>query len=226
MMQKRSVRLGDYDTASDGLWTLAALDFQEPELETNLVPIPGRTRGPLDLSYVLTEGEPCYGSRSLSITLESSEGDRAARQMRISNMINRLHGRRVDIVLPDHPQHYATGRLSVKQSYNDLAHAAVEVSATCEPWLYSAKETQVVLQATSSEQVAHLTNSGAMTVVPVLEVTAEAGQNILLKYGTASGSFSAGIYSWPTLWLTPGEHEVTYSGAGIMTIKYRAAVLR
>ena len=226
MMQKRSVRLGDYDTASDGLWPLAALDFQEPELETNLVPIPGRTRGPLDLSYVLTEGEPCYGSRSLSITLESSEGDRAARQMRISNMINRLHGRRVDIVLPDHPQHYATGRLSVKQSYNDLAHAAVEVSATCEPWLYSAKETQVVLQATSSEQVAHLTNSGAMTVVPVLEVTAEAGQNILLKYGTASGSFSAGIYSWPTLWLTPGEHEVTYSGAGIMTIKYREAVLR
>ena len=226
MMQKRSVRLGDYDTASDGLWTLAALDFQEPELETNLVPIPGRTRGPLDLSYVLTEGEPCYGSRSISITLESSEGDRAARQLRISNMINRLHGRRVDIVLPDHPQHYATGRLSVKQSYNDLAHAAVEVSGTCELWLYSAEETQVVLQATSSEQVAHLTNSGAMTVVPVLEVTAEAGQNILLKYGTASGSFSAGIYSWPTLWLTPGEHEVTYSGAGIMTIKYREAVLR
>lgn len=225
-MQKRSVRLGDYDTAADGLWTLAALDFPEPDQETNMVQVPGRTKGPLDLSAILTEGEPCYGSRSLSITLESSEGDREARQVRISNMINRLHGRRVDIVLPDHPQHYATGRLSVKQSYNDLAHAAVEVSGTCEPWLYSAEETQVVLQATSSEQVEHLTNSGAMTVVPVLEVTAEAGQNILLKYGTASGSFSAGIYSWPTLWLTPGEHEVTYSGAGIMTIKYREAVLR
>lgn len=225
-MEKRSVRLGDYDTAADGLWTLAALDFPEPDQETNMVQVPGRTKGPLDLSAILTEGEPFYGSRSLSITLESSEGDREARQVRISNMINRLHGRRVDIVLPDHPQHYATGRLSVKQSYNDLAHAAVEVSGTCEPWLYSAEETQVVLQATSSEQVAHLTNSGAMTVVPVLEVTAEAGQNILLKYGTASGSFSAGIYSWPTLWLTPGEHEVTYSGAGIMTIKYREAVLR
>lgn len=225
-MQKRSVRLGDYDTAADGLWTLADLDFPEPAQETNMVPVPGRTKGPLDLSAILTEGEPCYGSRSLSITLESSEGDREARQMRISNMINRLHGRRVDIILPDHPQHYATGRLSVKQSYNDLAHAAVEVSGTCEPWLYSAKETQVVLQATSSEQVAHLKNSGAMTVVPVLEVTAEEGQNILLKYGTASGSFSAGIYSWPTLWLTPGEHDVTYSGAGIMTIKYREAVLR
>ena len=226
MMQKRSVRLGDYDTASDGLWTLAALDFQEPDQETNMVQVPGRTKGPLDLSAILTEGEPCYGSRSLSITLESSEGDREARQVRISNMINRLHGRRVDIVFPDHPQHYSTGRLSVKQSYNDPAHAAVEVSGTCEPWLYSAEETQVVLQATSSEQVAHLTNAGAMTVVPVLEVTAEAGQNILLKYGTASGSFSAGTYSWPTLWLTPGEHEVTYSGAGTLTITYREAVLR
>lgn len=225
-MEKRSVRLGDYDTAADGLWTLAALDFPEPDQETNMVQVPGRTKGPLDLSAILTEGEPCYGSRSLSITLESSEGDREARQVRISNMINRLHGRRIEIVLPDNPDHYALGRVGVRQLYNDPAHAAVEISGTCEPWLYAAEETQVVLQATSSEQVAHLTNAGAMTVVPVLEVTAEAGQNILLKYGTASGSFSAGTYSWPTLWLTPGEHEVTYSGAGTLTITYREAVLR
>lgn len=225
-MQKRSVRLGNYDTATDGLWTLSALDFPEPDQETNMVPVPGRTKGPLDLSAVLTEGEPCYGSRSLSITLESSEGDRASRQVRISDIINRLHGRRVDIVLPDYPQHYAVGRVTVRQLYNDLAHASVEITGTCEPWLYATEETAVELRATTAEATTTLHNSGAMTVVPVLEVTAETGQNILLKYGTSSGAFSAGTYSWPALMLTPGDHEVTYSGAGIMTIKYREAVLR
>ena len=225
-MQKRSVRLGDYDTATDGLWTLAALDFPEPDQETNLVQVPGRSRGPLDLSTALTEGEPSYGSRALSITLESSEGDRAARAVRISDMVNRLHGRRVDIVLPDYPGRYATGRVSVKQSYNNLAHAAVEVSGTCEPWLYSAAESQVKVQASTAENAVEIQNGGAMTVVPVLEVTAEEGQNILLKYGTSSASFSAGTYTWPALWLTPGTHELTYSGAGTLTIKYREAVLR
>lgn len=225
-MQKRSVRLGDYDTATDGLWTLAALDFPEPDQETNMVQVPGRTKGPLDLSAILTEGEPFYGSRSLSITLECSEGDRAARAERISDMVNRLHGRRVDIVLPDYPGRYATGRVSVKQSYNDPAHAAVEVSGTCEPWLYSAAESQVKVQASTAENTVEIQNGGAMTVVPVLEVTAEEGQNILLKYGASSASFSAGTYTWPALWLTPGVHELTYSGSGTLTIKYREAVLR
>ena len=225
-MQKRSVRLGDYDTATDGLWTLAALDFSEPDMEQNQVQVPGRARGPLDLSMLLTEGEPCYGARTLSITLECSEGDRAARAERISDMVNRLHGRRVDIVLPDYPGRYATGRVSVKQSYNDLAHAAVEVSGTCEQWLYSASESQVKVQASTAENTVEIQNGGAMTVVPVLEVTAEEGQNILLQYGASSASFSAGTYTWPALWLTPGTHELTYSGAGTLTIKYREAVLR
>ena len=225
-MKKRSVRLGDYDTATDGLWTLAALDFPEPDQETNMVPVPGRTKGPLDLSYVLTEGEPCYGSRPLSITLESSEGDRAARQLRISNMINRLHGRRIEIVLPDNPDHYALGRVGVRQLYNDPAHAAVEISGTCEPWLYAAEETRVLIQATTIESTTTLHNAGAMSVVPVLEVTAEDGGNVILKYGTSSGAFSTGTYSWPALLLTPGYHDVRCSGAGSVTIKYREAVLR
>lgn len=225
-MKKRSVRLGNYDTATDGLWTLSALDFPEPDQDTNLVPVPGRAKGPLDLSTALTEGEPCYGSRTLSITLESSEGDREARAARISKMVNEIHGRRVDIVLPDNPAHYATGRVAVKQSYNDLAHASVTITGTCDPWLYAADETVVELQATTDESSTTLRNAGAMSVVPLLEVVAEEGQNVLVKYAAASASFSAGTYTWPALRLTPGSHKLTYSGAGTLTIKWREAVLR
>jgi hypothetical protein len=225
-MMKRTVQLGDYDTAAHGLWTLTALEFPEPAPEENLAQVPGRVMGPLDLSAVLTDGEPRYGVRTLNVTLESSEGDRLARGARISEMVNKLHGRRVDIVLPDHPLHYATGRLTIKTLYNDLAHASVEVAGVCEPWLYAREETKVPLQATAAEQTARLRNAGAMSVVPVLEVTAEDGANVLLSYGGASKALPAGTYTWPNLRLTPGDHTITYSGAGTLTITYREAVLK
>lgn len=225
-MKKRTIQLGDYDTAAHGLWTLTGWAFPEPTPEENLVQVPGRVRGPLDLSTVLTDGEPSYGSRSLSITLESSEGDRMARAARIADMVNRLHGRRVDIVLPDHPLHYAAGRLAVKTLYNDPAHASVEVSGVCEPWLYAKDETKVQLLATDAEQSVRLRNAGAMPVVPVLEVAAGEGNSVLLGYGDRSQALSAGTYSWADLRLTPGDHVITYRGSGTLTITYREAVLR
>lgn len=225
-MKKRTIQLGDYDTAAHGLWTLTGWEFPEPEMEENLVNIPGRVKGPLDLSTVLTDGEPRYGARPLTITLESSEGDRLAREARISEMVNKLHGRRVDFVLPDHPLHYGTGRLRVETLYNDLAHASVQVTGTCEPWLYAKDETVVPIVATTAAQTVRLRNAGAMPVVPSLEIEAEEGASVLLAFGAASVAVSAGTYIWPELQLPPGDHVITCSGAGTLTIKYREAVIR
>lgn len=225
-MIKRTIKLGDYDTAAHGLWTLTAWDFPEPAMEENLVNVPGRAKGPLDLTTALTDGQPWYGARPLSITLESSEGDRLAREARISEMVNKLHGRRVDFVLPDHPLHYGTGRLAVKKLYNDMAHASVQVTGTCEPWLYARDETVVPLQATATAQTVRLRNPGAMAVVPLVEVTAAAGASVNLVYGAYSWALSAGAYKLPDLLLTPGDHVITYSGAGTLTFTYREALIR
>jgi hypothetical protein len=226
MYKKRTIRLGDYDTAADGLWTLTGWKFPEPEVEQNLVNVPGRALGPLDLSTALTDGQPVYGARPLTITLESSEGDRLAREARISAMVNRLHGQRVNFVLPDHPLHYGTGRLQVETLYNDMAHASVQVTGTCEPWLYAKDETVVQLQATTAAQTARLRNAGAMPVVPLVEITAAAGATVLLVFGTYSWALGPGTYKLPDLALLPGDHVITYSGAGTATITYREAVLR
>lgn len=225
-MEKRTLILGEYNTAAHGLWTLSSWTLEEPELLTNLQPVPGRIKGPLDLSTALTDGLPSYGPRSLSAVLESSEGDRLAREGRISHMINQLHGQRVDIVLPDHPGRYAVGRLSVSRLYNDLAHGSVQVSAVCEPWLYAAAETVVTLKAATAEQTAQLYNLGAMPVVPVLDITAATGESVVLSFGSSSLSLSAGSYEWPELFLTPGVHSLVYSGAGTVRITWREGVLR
>ena len=221
MRTPRSMTFGSYHTHADGLWTLTGWKFSDATYKQTLVEIPGSSVL-LDLSTSLTGGEPTYSSRTLTATFESSEGDRLARKARIEKMINTLDGYRMNIILPDDPDRYITGRLSVKELYNDMAHASVQVTAVCEPWKYAKAETVVSLQAETDEQEATLVNSGRLGLVPTLVVT---DGDVRVTYGTNSWALSPGTYALPDFYLTPGEHAFTYEGEGALTITYREAVL-
>lgn len=222
MFKKRGMKLGSYDTAANE-WTLAAWKLGEAPQKTNLVEKPGGD-GSWDLSTALTDGVLRYGDRQLSATLECSEGDRLYREAKISQMINQLDGMEVNIELPDDPDHYLVGRLKLVKDYNDMAHGAVSLAATCRPWKYKYKETQVKLTATTTEQTARLVNNGRRVVVPVLTV-AGTNASIRIAYGSSSLTLTAGTASWPALVLTPGTHELKFSGSGSLEITYREAIL-
>lgn len=220
----RKIIFGTYDTAASGLWTLTGWELSAAEAESNLVEVPGRKKGPLDLSRVLTDGEPIYGARELTVTLESSEGTRLQREERINTMINWLDGWTMDIQLPDDDGHYVTGRVHVAKEYNDPAHAAVTVTAVCEPWRYFKTAKEINLTAATEEATATLTNSGRMFLVPLLAITGTDAQ-VLVVYGSASWSLGAGAYALPDMVLPPGDNVVKFSGTGELKFSYREAVL-
>ena len=224
-MQKRKIIIGTYDTALEGLWTLTGWAFSRAVANEDYAAVPGHN-GPLDLSTVLTDGEPYYGSREFEATLESSEGTRLEREERINKMINKLDGWRFNIILPDDPQHYINGRVRVEKLYNDPVHAAVSISATCEPWRYNNSETVVGLIATAAEQTAALINNGRRSVVPTINVT---GGAVFLKFNTSAGEQSwalePGEYILADIYLKSGSAPLTYSGSGQITLTYREAVL-
>lgn len=221
-MTKRGLIIGEYDTVINGQWLLTQLELTDPEQVTNFVEVTGRRKGPLDLSAALTDGDPTYGSRTLTATFESSEGNRLERESRINVMTNWLDGWRANIILPDDAQHFLVGRVSVKRLYNDLAHASVQVVAICEPWRYNREETKVVLQATTEDQTVTLPNAGRLAVVPLLTVTEG---EVLLAAGGASWALGPGTYALPDLILMQGGKQITFSGAGVLTFTYREAVL-
>lgn len=224
-MQKRKIIIGTYDTALEGLWTLAAWTLGDAEQSTNYVSVPGHS-GLLDLSTVLTDGEPHYGSRSFEAVLESSEGTRLEREERINYMVNRLDGWRFNIILPDDPQHYINGRVRIEKLYNDLAHASVRVTATCDTWRYNNSETVVGLIATETEQVASLVNSGRCSVVPTITVE---GGSVRLTFNTGNTentwALGPGEHILGDIYLKTGSVPLRYSGSGQITLKYREAVL-
>lgn len=218
-MEKRKVIFDTYDTAVY-LWTLASWSCPTPEPVTNLVEVPGRVDGPLDASTVLT-GDIRYGTRPLEVRLESSEGTRQERQARIDNLVSLLHGQRVNVWGPDDGEHYLVARLNVKPEYNDLAHAAVVVTGTCEPWLYDNEETKVSVTAPGeTPQEVTLVND-RRPACPVITVTGD----VSVEYNGVSFALSEGVYKLPDIVLTLGESVVRVTGAGSATFTYRKAVL-
>lgn len=221
-MERRKIRFGSYNTAEYG-WTLTGWTLEMPEYKSNFVTVPGRD-GDLDASTALTDGVPKYGNRTLTVTLECSEGTRIDRETRISTMVNRLDGRRMDIRLPDEDYRYLTGRVAVRPEYSDMAHAAVTVTAICDPWRYNEQETALVMAAGDTEQTARLTNEGRRTVVPLLEITGDLAQ-VLLTYDTYSWTLCAGTYQLPDLIVPQGGISISYSGSGTLRFSYREAIL-
>lgn len=218
-MEKRKIIIGTYDTAAQG-WTLSAWKLSPAEQKTKYLDKPDGD-GAWDLSTALTDGVPIYNTRTLTATFECSEGNRMSREEEIRRMINQLDGMRERIILPDNAYHYITGRVHVEKDYNDLAHAAVKLTAVCEPWKYANTETVVAVALTTEKQTVHLINGGRRTLVPEVKVDGE----LLLEYGTASIAMNSGTYKWPNLVLTPGSHDIKVSGTGTAVITYREAVL-
>lgn len=219
-MEKRKILFGIYDTAVHG-WTLTGWKLGAAEQKTQYIEKPNGD-GSWDLSTALTDGVIKYTDRPLTVTLECSEGNRMEREKTIRAMINQLDGMKEEIRLPDDDEHYVVGRLHVVREYNDLVHAAVTVTALCEPWKYADAETIVTVAADSTKKCVALCNAGRRAVVPTITVK---GGPVLLEHEAVSQSLAEGTYSWSHLLLTPGGHSLTYSGTGTVTISYREAVL-
>lgn len=221
-MEKRKIIFGSYDTAAQG-WTLASWELSAAEYRTQFVEVPGRD-GDLDLSTALTDGVPKYGSRTLTVTLERSDGTRLDREAAINTMVNWLDGWRMDIHLPDDGSNHLTGRVHVAKDYNDMAHAAVSVSVICDPWRYHNYETVVALTAGATQQTARLTNSGRRSVVPLIVITGDDAA-VNLQFGSMSWMLSAGSYQLPDLIVPQGGVSVVVSGTGAISFTYREALL-
>lgn len=226
-MTKRTVKIGSYDTAVRG-WTLTGIKLSSPEQKTNYVEKSGGD-GSWDLSTVMTDGIPRYKNRSLTLTLECSQGSRDDRETLINEMVNQLDGFDWPIVLPDRPEHYLHGRVHITVNQN-LAYAAVTITAEVEPWFYANRETVVMLNApiTSSTDAAtfQLWNHGRRVVSPLITVDGVAH----LSFNGSHTNLTTGTFEWSALQLSPGMNELIYTGSmaatDTLTLTYREAVLR
>lgn len=215
---RRYFIISNTNTWYDLRLTLTAKDTTDPEPKTNYVTLDGMS-GTLDLSEALT-GEVAYSDRTVTASFWTSEGTREDRDALLRRVTAEWHGKRVQIIEPDDPDHFFVGRVKVKNVQRSLVHAAFDIEATCEPWRYALHETERLVQVNGQASVV-INNSGVKSLTPSLSVTG----TVSVTVNGATSKLTAGSYQITDLRLHQGVNVVAVDGKGSVTFTYREATL-
>ena len=215
---RRYFIISNTNTWYDLRLTLTAKDTTDPEPKTNYVELDGMS-GTLDLSEALT-GEVAYSDRTVTASFWTSEGTREDRDALLRRVTAEWHGKRVQIIEPDDPDHFFVGRVKVKNVQRSLVHAAFDIEATCEPWRYALHETERLVQVNGQASVV-INNSGVKSLTPSLSVTG----TVSVTVNGATSKLTAGSYQITDLRLHQGVNVVAVDGKGSVTFTYREATL-
>ena len=187
-----------------------------PEVKTYLVSVPGRS-GSLDFTEALTDGQPAYDDRQLTITMYCFAEDEQLPKMEAACR-NALHGQKLNIVLDCDPEYYYRGRLSVDWVSEDNIDIAT-ITATCDPYKYKLSSTVKEFDVSGSLSVT--LQNDRMPTVPTVTTDAE----ITVQFGESTIVFPAGTRRAPALLLTEGENQLTLTGSGHIKFEYQEGAL-
>ena len=210
--------LDNFNTWEDWRLTLTAKEVPPPKPKTNYIDLDGR-HGTLDLSEALT-GEVVYEDRTVKAKFWTSEGTLDSRVQLIREIIAALHGRKVQIIEPDDPDHYFLGRVHIKPDAHDQVHDELTLEAVCEPWRYALTQEMCRVEVAGSKN-AVIQNNGVKTLCPTIEVEG----SVTLDYNGGTVGLTTGSYKVSDLKLRRGINAVEVSGTGTVTFIYREATL-
>ena len=211
--------LDKFNTWYDWRLTLTAKDVTPPEPKTNYVSLDG-VSGTLDLSEALT-GEVAYNDRTVRASFWTSEGTFMERVALLGEITQALHGKKVQIIEPDDPEHYFMGRIRITEQAVDQVHAEFSIEAICDPWRYAVNETERRVEADPDGVDVVIHNNGVKTLCPDIF----ASGLMTMYYMGASVPLEEGSYRIADLKLRQGVNRISLYGRGVVTFTYREAGL-
>lgn len=210
--------LDKFNTFYDWDLILTAKSITPPDPNTHYVNIDGMS-GSLDLSESLT-GEITYKDRTITASFWTDHGNFTTREKLLREIISTLHGKKVNIIEPDDPDHFFIGRIKIKSYSNVLAYMTFTIEATCEPYRYALTETVRTVEVNDDIDVV-IRNTGVKTLSPMIHVTSA----VNIVYEDVSVQLSAGTYKISDIKLKQGFNVIKITGSGSVTFTYREADL-
>ena len=202
MIEKCTISFDGLNSESDLGLTLIKRDIGSPDAQTAYIEIPGRS-GLLDVSEAIA-GYPTYGKRRLKFQFFYVGEDQETVR---SVVFEALHGRRKEIKVDGIPG-YFTGRV----------YMTFDVTADCDPYRLDDAET-VVQKTTTGSGVLTCKVSG-MPVEPTVTLSAD----MALSTQGKTFNLKAGTRDLGVVWI-PGSYDVTVTGTGDVSIKWRGGQL-
>lgn len=234
-MFEYGIIIGDKHTGRDWGLVCTQVEIESPEQKTQYVEVPGRD-GYLDLSEVLT-GEPHYKNRNLKISLIRREQDFRRWHVKASDVTDYCHNIRRKVIFDSDPGYYFDGRLKAESSKNfkgidcftisvDAQPYKYERFSSLEPWIWDifSFEDGIIRNYKDLRVDGELTLmilGRRMKAVPVFECSSE----LNLTYRGKTYTLPAGRSKMLDLRIGEGEHFLTFTGSGTVSVDYRGGRL-
>lgn len=216
---ERALIIDNYNTYNDWRLILTAKSVTPPQAKTKYVNLDGMN-GTLDLSEALS-GEIMYNDRTITASFLLTDGTFLERNIALQNIINKIHGKKLQIIDPDYPKRYFLGRVSVKSFKNILPYAEMSIEAVCEPWRYAIHDIARKVDVDGQSVDIIITNNGAKTLCPEITVTG----SIEITFGDNHVALTDGSYKISELKLYHGITLIKANGTGSVVFTYREADL-
>lgn len=217
----RQIKIGNKWTFDDyGLWLAPDPSIEEATPKTHYVDIPFGN-GSIDLTEALT-GEVVYENRLIKFGLvlpaDVSQWDGIRKQL-----TNEIHGRKLEIVMPQYPYYIFKGRLSVGRLKEDNSVATIPVTAEAEPFMLKEDLTYLKKTIPAGGTLTLQLENERMTTLPVFSSTAE----VQLVFKSKTYTHSAGTFQNAGILLTEGTNTLKINAAAgtVIEIEYQEGSL-
>ena len=217
-----SIIFGEKNTWDD--WHLIPTSrpvFVPPAPKTFFVDIPGGN-GAVDLTDSLL-GEPVYSNREGAFEFIVANDYWPSWIDCYTEIMEYLHGKRMEAILEDEPEYSYIGRFSVSDwtSNTDGTWSNISIDYVVDPFKYKQEETKTYTVSQGTIKSIPIAVDKA-PIVPTLRSTAE----MEVKFGKETFVLPPNVdKTFHDIRLRKGASNITVTGNGSITIKYRNGVL-
>lgn len=212
----KGVKFGGLRSDTDLGLVLFSKKISPPVVKTTSVEIPGRD-GNLDITEALT-GRVAYEDRELSFVFRVPNPKEEWADV-YSKVLNKIHGKRMDIVLDDDPDYYYTGRVSIDEFSTNRQLAEIAIKCIVAP--KKTKKTAYTKSVAVSGTKALTVYNGGIPTVPTITSDKEMDITYLGKiYHISPGKNR--IFD---ILLPEGDSQLTFKGTGNVTVEFKVQSL-
>lgn len=216
-MPMKGIRFGAFHSYNDLRLILSKKEMGSPTVKAQKLDIPGAD-GTLDLTDFF--GEPKYEDVTHRFDFSTSYPQEEFIS-HFSTIKNKIHGRKMRVILDDDPLFFWVGRCHVSGFTSEKGIGTVSVEVDCEPYKYKLDHT-VMAYAVNGTQTINLTNA-RKRAVPEVQVFTDT--SITVDFRGNTWTLGKGNYTLPELELTAGDNPVTVTGMGTITFVWQEGEL-
>lgn len=232
-METVNIQFGDCGSYADWGLLLEKMKISFPDPKTKQADLPGAD-GSLDLTDV--NGPTRYENRKIELTF-SREAEYGSWHSLASRIASALHGKRLKAVFDTDPGYFYEGRFTLESEKSNDVMAQVTITGDVEPYKYDFDdgtgdwlwdtfdfETGII------REYANIPINGRGTIIvdgrdkyvePVITCSAP----MVLACGSVTIELPEGTTKAYELPMGPGEHELKFTGTGVVTVAYRGGIL-